>query len=234
VIEHNIIDANGEGIIFSGDNGVASNNTTVRENLITNARIRFDVESWYPSGNPIGIGNFVEHNCVWAGAEGTITNEAEGAGAGAGFTATDNLTADPEFADPAAGDYRVNPASPCAALISANSLPTEPFGSSSSTGTTTETSTSLPTEPFGSSSSTGTTTETSTGTTHDHRGKEDHRLLTKAAVATVQKARVLKARGATRHHRHRRGAMRRRHHRHIRQRRARDHRGRPSGRPSNS
>src|SRR5450759_4898792 len=41
IIEHNIIDSNGEGIIFSGDFGVASNNNTVAHNLITNATLRY-------------------------------------------------------------------------------------------------------------------------------------------------------------------------------------------------
>ena len=44
-IDHDVIDDNGEGIIFSGDNGMASSNNDVYNNLMTGARIRYDAES---------------------------------------------------------------------------------------------------------------------------------------------------------------------------------------------
>lgn len=158
VIEHNIIDANGEGIIFSGDGGVASDNTTVRDNLITNATIRYDVESWYPSGNPVGTGNVVEENCVWSGADGTID-------ASEGFLASGNTTANPEYADPAAGDYRVSSASPCAPLISGSAIPAAPFSGSSTSGDTYSASSSESTSSTTTSSTAGGETTEATEST---------------------------------------------------------------------
>nr|WP_246344789.1 right-handed parallel beta-helix repeat-containing protein [Conexibacter arvalis] len=111
VIERNVIDRNGQGIIFSGADGHASSGNVVRNNVISNARIRADVESWYPAGNPRGVGNVVVRNCVFGGRTGTIDLS------GGGFVAIDNVVADPGYADPAAGDYRLAPTSPCAPVL---------------------------------------------------------------------------------------------------------------------
>ena len=58
VITGNVIANNGEGVIFSGE-GASSNGNLVEHNLIVNSKIRRDVESWYPSGTPRGVGNLV-------------------------------------------------------------------------------------------------------------------------------------------------------------------------------
>jgi parallel beta-helix repeat protein len=63
----NWIDSNGEGILFAGDGGVASNNNLVRGNVISNSLIRYNVESWYPRGNPIGRRNLVDSNVIYGG-----------------------------------------------------------------------------------------------------------------------------------------------------------------------
>lgn len=121
VIERNIIDSNGEGILFGGSSGTASSGTTVQDNLITNAQTRYDVESWYPSGNPSGQNNIVQNNCVWGGAYGTIeTNKT-------GFQPTSNTTANPGYTNPNQGDYRINTTSPCAQLLAGSTIPTQPF-----------------------------------------------------------------------------------------------------------
>jgi len=109
-VDHNVIDSNGEGIIFSGDGGEASDHASVYDNLLTNAKIRYDAESWYPSGNPLGIGNSLHDNCVWGGAEGTIDSS------GGGFTALSNKIANPDYVDAANHDYHLKPGSPCLAL----------------------------------------------------------------------------------------------------------------------
>jgi len=109
-IDHNIIDGNGEGIIISGANGVASSHTNVYDNVLSNASVRHDVESYWPAGNPVGIDNTVHDNCVWGGREGTIDTSS------GGYTAYDNLTVDPKFVNEPAGDYELSPASPCLAL----------------------------------------------------------------------------------------------------------------------
>ena len=109
-ITGNVIDANGEGIIFSGGHGIASNDNMVTSNLITNSRVRYNVESFYPAGNPIGTGNVVAGNCLWGGAEGNIQDSQ------IGFTASDNLIADPLYVDRASGDYNLQSGSPCAGI----------------------------------------------------------------------------------------------------------------------
>lgn len=110
VIEHNIIDGNGEGIIFSGAEGRASSNNLVQHNVITDSRIRADVESWYPAGNPVGVGNMVRENCLYGG-HGTLGEER------AGFQATSNLIADPHYSNPLRGDFRIAADNPCAKLL---------------------------------------------------------------------------------------------------------------------
>jgi Right handed beta helix region len=110
LIERNVIDGNGEGIIFSGADGRASSNNVVRHNVITNSLIRADVESWYPRGNPRGVGNVVRENCVFGGRN-TIAPRF------GGFTATLNVIVDPHYADAAAGDFRIPPSNPCARVL---------------------------------------------------------------------------------------------------------------------
>ena len=110
-VDHNIIDDNGEGILISGAEGVASSDTNVYDNVISDANVRHDVESYWPAGNPVGVGNTVHDNCVWGGVQGTIDTSS------GGYTASDNLTVNPEFVNAAAHDYEMNPASPCLSLV---------------------------------------------------------------------------------------------------------------------
>lgn len=111
LIARNVIDGNGEGVIFSGVGSDTSSNNVVRNNVITNSRVRADVESYYPSGTPRGEGNVVTGNCIHGGARGTVDDRA------GGFVARDNVFADPRYVDRAGGDFRPAPSSPCAALL---------------------------------------------------------------------------------------------------------------------
>ncbi len=61
----NVIDGNGEGIIFGGTGGVTSNHNLVKGNVITNSKLRWNVSSG-PTG-PTARGNLVLQNCLWAG-----------------------------------------------------------------------------------------------------------------------------------------------------------------------
>jgi Right handed beta helix region len=128
-IDHNIIDSNGTGIIISGADGVASSYTNVYDNVISDATQRHDVESWWPAGNPVGVGNTVHDNCVWGGREGTIDTS------GGGFTAQNNIDVNPQFAAGSAQNYAMSPSSGCLALVGDvqaavdRTTPTVPAGS---------------------------------------------------------------------------------------------------------
>jgi parallel beta-helix repeat protein len=122
-ITGNVIDSNGQGIIFSGGdeyNGYeVSDNNTVTHNLITNSKVRYNVESYYPSsGGRSGIGNVVTDNCI-NGATGSYAG-SNGAGIQSpqdGFTATNNLDVAPAYSNPAAGDYSLPAGSACSEFL---------------------------------------------------------------------------------------------------------------------
>jgi hypothetical protein len=112
LVQGNIIDANGQGILFSGSAGMVSNGNRVVGNVISNSVLRYNVESWYPEGNPVGEDNVASGNCVWNGRSGNVADEW-------GFRAEDNVVADPGFANRGAKDFRLDPSSACARLVPA-------------------------------------------------------------------------------------------------------------------
>ena len=61
----NVIDGNGEGIIFGGAARVAARDNLVQGNVISNSRIRNNVE-WHFDG-PVGQGNVLRRNCIGGG-----------------------------------------------------------------------------------------------------------------------------------------------------------------------
>lgn len=71
VITGNSIYGNGQGIIFAGDGGNASQNNLVTGNVIKNSTLRFNVESSW-SGQ-VGTGNMVRDNCIFGGARDSIS-----------------------------------------------------------------------------------------------------------------------------------------------------------------
>lgn len=106
-IRNNVIDGNGQGIIFSGDHGAASDRNTVTRNIISNSRLRWNVEHWWPPGNPIGVGNALVRNCLWASnsAAGGMYRQRGGVDIPVGFTPHANLVAKPLFTDAGAGHF---------------------------------------------------------------------------------------------------------------------------------
>jgi hypothetical protein len=103
-IEHNVIDGNGNGVLFGSDGRVVSINDNARLNVISNS-IGFNVYSAFPM--TVGTGNNATMNCLWKGAKGDVAMPTKG------FTAKDNVTADPMYVDRAAKDFRLAPTSAC-------------------------------------------------------------------------------------------------------------------------
>ena len=112
LVTGNVIDGNGEGLIFGGDGAHASSDNVVEHNVITNSKIRDNIESSW--GGAIGTGNIVRDNCVGGGAydegDGGIL---QGTLAKRGFSTQDNLVGVPEYADYAGKDFSIDPASAC-------------------------------------------------------------------------------------------------------------------------
>ncbi len=64
-IAGNVIDGNGEGIIFGGSPWTAASDNLVVGNVISNSRLRENVESHFDG--PIGTGNVIRGNCIGGG-----------------------------------------------------------------------------------------------------------------------------------------------------------------------
>ena len=65
LVTGNVIDGNGEGVIFGGSAETASSDNVVTNNVITNSKIRNNIESSW--GGPIGSGNVARNNCIGGG-----------------------------------------------------------------------------------------------------------------------------------------------------------------------
>ena len=113
-ITGNVIDGNGQGIIFSGEFGIASNGNVVEGNVIANSKLRNNVESWYPEGNPIGHDNVVRNNCV----KGGVYDEGNGGiSEQRGFKVVQAVRVSPDYASRSKRDFRVEPGNPCRAVL---------------------------------------------------------------------------------------------------------------------
>jgi hypothetical protein len=113
----NVIDGNGEGIIFGGLPRVAARDNLVRGNVISNSRIRNNVE-WHFEGT-VGTGNVVRRNCIGGGAGDDGDGDGGVMQPVVGFTLVDNLLAQPAFRAP--GDYRLKPGSACTRVFAGTS-----------------------------------------------------------------------------------------------------------------
>ncbi len=106
VVRANVIAGNGVGVSFGGDEETASMDNELSGNVISNSRDRWNVETFWPG--PVGEGNLVRRNCVFApdarpgyGSNGGITVSPEG------ISAADNLVVDPDLADPEDGELAI-------------------------------------------------------------------------------------------------------------------------------
>jgi Right handed beta helix region len=110
LVARNVIDGSGSirgGIVFAGDDRYASSGNVVEHNVIAYPATYAITSNWE---GPVGEGNVVRANCVWAEGDEPIDEEE-------GFSAEGNLVAPPRFRDPARADYRLRPDSRCAPLV---------------------------------------------------------------------------------------------------------------------
>lgn len=108
LVEGNVIDGNGGGVIFAGEAGYASSGNLVAHNVISRSTRTYNVESWW--GDAVGSGNLATNNCLWGGAEGDIAETL-------GFDAVANVLAEPRFVDAEGRDRRVRAGTECARIV---------------------------------------------------------------------------------------------------------------------
>ena len=113
IVSANVIDGNGEGVIFGGDEDEAASDNLVIGNVIAGSNVRYNIESHWQG--PIGAGNVVRDNCVW-----TDRDDFSGVPAGSGIEpsmtgvrAHGNVVADPAAAVPTTSSEDSNPDLPC-------------------------------------------------------------------------------------------------------------------------
>jgi hypothetical protein len=119
-IHGNVIDGNGEGLVISGNAQYASNDNLIEGNVISNSRVRWNVDSHW-EGGLVGSGNVVRDNCVWPSNHDSFYNQNGGvlpSSQGAmGFRTLANLTARPLFAAPSRLDFRLRGPRRCTDLL---------------------------------------------------------------------------------------------------------------------
>jgi parallel beta-helix repeat protein len=110
-ITGNVIDSNGEGIVFAGEGPSVSSDNLVTGNVISNSML-----GWNVYANTPGIsadGNLLRHNCIWAG-DATADFESDGGvETSSDFRSTENAVMDPRYTDPDAHDYTLSAQSEC-------------------------------------------------------------------------------------------------------------------------
>jgi nitrous oxidase accessory protein NosD len=110
----NVIDGNGQGIVFSRK----SANNTVEYNVLSNPLVRYNLETFQLSGT----GNIARRNCVWS------TRHWGNAGVQLDIEipVPENLVTEPGFVNRAAKDFRLLPTSPCVNMASTLAAPKPP------------------------------------------------------------------------------------------------------------
>jgi parallel beta-helix repeat protein len=119
LIAGNVIERNGQGVLFSGAGDQVSDGNELRNNVITNSRIRWNVTTNYNQTSLVGSGNTVHDNCLWATNRKVYYNRRGGLEPDVpGFVAHDNLIAAPLYVDRKAGDFRLRNNSLCRTVMS--------------------------------------------------------------------------------------------------------------------
>jgi hypothetical protein len=112
-ITGNVIDDNGQGIVFSGTGSSVSSNTVVQGNIISNSNLRWNAYS----GNegPRATGNLFRHNCVHASRRSRYDSHGGVERPSRNFAARRNVVANPRFVNARAGNFHLRSGSRCRA-----------------------------------------------------------------------------------------------------------------------
>ena len=100
-VARNVIDGNGEGVVFSRK----SANNVVENNVISNPVVRYNIEDFELRG----VGNVARGNCLWSArhaGNAAISPQIE-------VQTSENLVTEPAYVNRDAKDFRLGPESPC-------------------------------------------------------------------------------------------------------------------------
>jgi len=100
-VARNVIDGNGEGVVFSRK----SANNVVENNAISNPVVRYNIEDYELSGS----GNVARRNCVWSARH----PDKAGIQPGIEVQMVENVVSEPAYLSREDKDFRLRPDSPC-------------------------------------------------------------------------------------------------------------------------
>ena len=100
-VARNVIDGNGEGIVFAR----TSAHNVIEHNVIANSIVRYNVEDFELRGTR----NVVRRNCLWSPFFGGTALTSPGIG----VELLDNIVVEPAYRDRGGKDFRLAPGSPC-------------------------------------------------------------------------------------------------------------------------
>ena len=127
MVEGNVIEGNGKGLIFAGEDGHASSDNVVQGNVISGSKLRFNIDSWWADGNPVPARNVASRNCL--GPSERDDHDNGGIDVSAAFTASGNpVVGEPGYADAGQRDLRIVPGGPCDGVYSGDNTVPGPDG----------------------------------------------------------------------------------------------------------
>ena len=95
VIAGNVIEDNGEGVVFGATGSKSSSDNLVQANVIVDSRVLYNVAGAYRPTDRIGTGNMVRDNCIGGGAADNAANPGGVRADHAGFELSDNTLVTP-------------------------------------------------------------------------------------------------------------------------------------------